>query len=297
MEQSMLQITSGAWLWSYETDVNPTKASPIVSNGLVYGGGQKALYALDSHTGALRWQYTPPKGEGIDSASTMAHGVIYVESGGGTEKKPQTFLSALDAVTGALRWKLSWPSWDAALNDFPVVEQGIVCVIVGNTLQALDAQDGHVLWKYRKSIFSPLAGDNNLIYAAIDGLSPTSGTTLQALNVVGGSLRWATSLEPGILKILVQGSILYAATDSGSGRVYALNAENGKILWRTDLSRSSNAYILKPLLAGNELYVGAEGSAGDDPYLLHVLNAQNGEENWYASFSAVSAGNMLSIAG
>ena len=74
---------------------------------------------------------------------------------------------------------------------------------------------------------------------------------------------------------IVRSGVVYAAT--GNGRVVALNADNGKRLWRSKLGKGLSGGVG---LGGSQVYVGnLEGR-------LFALNAADGVQQWQAQLSS-----------
>ena len=75
----------------------PTGAAPVVSDGVVYLGGESGVVAaLDEATGAVKWKQTV--NGAVDSAPTVANGAVFV-----TTEKGSVY--AFRASDGALSWK------------------------------------------------------------------------------------------------------------------------------------------------------------------------------------------------
>jgi len=108
-----LNATTGALLWSYETN-GEVESSPVVANGVVYVGSDDGnVYALNATTGALVWSYTTAGV--VYSSPAVANGLVYVgwyASSGG--------VIALNANNGALVW--SYPT--GAVYSSPAVGNG-----------------------------------------------------------------------------------------------------------------------------------------------------------------------------
>ncbi|MEU0948498.1 PQQ-binding-like beta-propeller repeat protein, partial [Streptomyces canus] len=90
--------------------------SPAVSDGMVYVGGGRHVYALDAATGEVRWKTrTGSKG---DSSPAVSDGIVYI---GSRDKH----VYALDAATGDVRWKTRTGSKG---DSSPAVSDGIVYI-------------------------------------------------------------------------------------------------------------------------------------------------------------------------
>ena len=79
------------------------EGSPVVVNGVVYGGSVDAqLVALKASTGHLLWTY--PTGGAVADTPAVANGVVYFGS-------DDNNLYALNAATGALLWNYATGSF------------------------------------------------------------------------------------------------------------------------------------------------------------------------------------------
>ena len=128
-------------------------------------------------------------------------------------------------------------------EGIPLVHGGVMYVLDGsNSVQALDAANGKLLWEYSRKISDPPEDDvsslNNLamyedlvFYSAPDGY-------LVALDAATGSMRWETETGPvrhssGLL--VVEGKVLSGrgGGDSRSDcRIVAYDAKTGKEVWK-----------------------------------------------------------------
>lgn len=139
-----LNAQTGVKDWSY-TAQSIINSSPAVANGIVYiGSSDDNLYALDAQTGALKWSYQT--GDIIASAPAVANGIVYIGSF-------DDYLYALNAQTGDLVWKYN--TGYTIYYASPLVANGVVYVAAtSNTkqtsLDALDAQNGTLLWNYSR---------------------------------------------------------------------------------------------------------------------------------------------------
>jgi len=95
-----LNSTTGALLWQY-SGLAEIQVTAAVANGSVYFGACNGnFYSLNASTGALNWQVRLDGGLGETSSPAVANGVVYA----GTANSPD-LLYALDASTGAVLWQ------------------------------------------------------------------------------------------------------------------------------------------------------------------------------------------------
>jgi hypothetical protein len=148
-----LNTLTGALVWNYTTG-NVVASSPAVAGGIVYvGSDDNKTYALDASTGTLVWNYTT--GNYVESSPAVVNGIVYIGS-------DDDYVYALDAPTGALVWKYKTGStvWSS-----PAVAGGIVYIgSLDDYVYALDAPTGALVWKYKTSYWITLS------FAIADGV-------------------------------------------------------------------------------------------------------------------------------
>lgn len=130
-----------------------------------------------------------------------------------------------------------------AMEGIPIVYRGVMFVINGeNTVQALDAGNGRLIWEYRrKSADLPAKGTfglNNLaIYEDLIFYSAPDGYVV-ALDASTGRLRWETSagsMQHSSGLIVVDDKVLTGrgSEESRDGcYILALDARTGKEVWK-----------------------------------------------------------------
>ena len=126
---------TGAIVWSHDLGT-PTRAAPIVHDGVAYVGGFFKISALDAATGEQLWEITVPSP--LDHSLALAGDLLYV---GLTDHR----IIAVDTNTQQFRWTVKT---GGPIASSPIVADGIVYVGSGdNALYALDAGSGDVLWR------------------------------------------------------------------------------------------------------------------------------------------------------
>ncbi len=146
-------------------------------------------------------------------------------------------------------------------------------LIVGgydHTLYSLNPDNGQESWKFTESQYNYVATpliSNDRIYA------PTSGKALYALDLQGNKI-WDFSTEGAIWAtpaIAESCNCLYIP--SMDHRIYAVDVQNGKLVWKTDLLEGS--IVGTPALDENGiLYFGTFGN------LVHAIDTQSKKELW-----------------
>ncbi|MEO6286850.1 MAG: PQQ-binding-like beta-propeller repeat protein [Dyadobacter sp.] len=277
-----------------------TPESIISVNNYNRGNGYSGIIAMDSKTGAKKWDYGT--GENKQARQpVMSNGLVAF--GYGTNYGYNT-LVAVDAATGSKKWEFSnglkITGNAASTNRFFITAKDNSGT--DNRLVAVD-KDGKLAWE-KKGIFegSTAFSDGNLYLANLSGVS--------AFDEANGNLKWNV---PGVFKNIVVGNglvfavddkktifafddktgskkwsqtftenyaiyfgenALYATTDDSKGKVLTLASDTGAKKWEFAFNHnngSSSVYsVSAPIVADGIVYVGS------GQYGLHVLDAQTG---------------------
>jgi alcohol dehydrogenase (cytochrome c) len=150
-----------------------------------------------------------------------------------------------------LRLAWAWSMDDGVNQPTPLVRDGVLYLTnPSNTIQALDARDGTLLWEYRRTFPEGFRGGgfSQLRSLAIHGdkiFVPTQDAALVALDARTGEIVWETRVadfEKGYTNvagpIVADGKVINGI--NGCGRFFedscfitAHDAESGEELWRT----------------------------------------------------------------
>jgi outer membrane protein assembly factor BamB len=173
-----LRERDGAPLWSFATDGAAHKfadagndttsvvASPtiVAADGgalVAIGGRDGTLYALDLHTGALRWRITHDGSSWMLATATDGR-TLYV--GGGSA----AIVQAIDPASGSERWRFK--TRGAVFPSLALAGDTLLASDFSGVLYALDKASGRRQWEFPlggRALSTPLvAGD--VVYAASD---------------------------------------------------------------------------------------------------------------------------------
>jgi alcohol dehydrogenase (cytochrome c) len=229
-------------------------ANPVISRDTVYvQDSASSVYALDAHTGALRWRHREAAPNDGPNGVTVAGDRVY----GATD----TTAFALDASTGRVLWSRRLVNrFEQFIGISPVVDRGRVYLSTQGfplggrgALYALSAESGKIVWRFATiaapwphpdagggGAWYPFSVDEHGdVYVGISNPAPW-----------GGSTRYPNGAEFG-------GRALY--TDS----LLVLAGATGKLLWYDQVTRHDvRDYDFEdsPILVG-KLVFGA-GKAG-----------------------------------
>ena len=167
-------------------------------------------------------------------SQTLANLTVYSTTDDG-------ILRALKADTGQLRWQ---GKTGELAGGKPVVENGIVYAGSQDSVYAFKASDGTLLWSapgYNPGT-GPLVADGK-VFVDYYTTEPDGRVTISvaALKGTDGSQLWSKQVltnstpvpTPGTSGQLVANGVFYVAVFTGQFRLYAFNANNGKLLWHS----------------------------------------------------------------
>jgi quinohemoprotein ethanol dehydrogenase len=256
-----------AWYYNTNSAVGALEATPIVSNGILYGTlSWSMVFAVDARTGKELWRYDPRLGRqnfpmeadgktpdstkprtgpsiccgAVNRGVAIYDGKVYVGLLDGR-------LVALDAVTGKVVWEVHTtdPNSDYGITGAPRIVKGMV--IIGNSggefglrgfVTAYDAQTGKQIWR-----FYTVPGDPSKPYEnkAMEMAAKTwTGDVYWKMG--GGANAWdAFAYDPDL-------DLIYFGTGNGSPypqivrspgggdnlfvcSILALHASTGKYAW------------------------------------------------------------------
>jgi alcohol dehydrogenase (cytochrome c) len=136
-------------------DVSSMQTGPVVINGVMYFTTDTVTYAINATSGMLKWKRIRPVEKPVGYGAN--HGVAYLHN--------KLFRGASDGHVFALNASDGKVIWDVALDVAgpgvsipmaPIAWNGMVFIgnaggdnagIIGH-MYALDANDGHVIWKF-----------------------------------------------------------------------------------------------------------------------------------------------------
>jgi len=209
---------------------------PGTSNEDFYsGGGVGVIYALDQETGAVEWSWSTVDGEDI-------WGNPEVNSGGGAWYPP-----AIDAETGIMYWGVANPAPWPGTEEFPNGSSRPGLNLYTNSMVALDAGSGELLWY------------NQVRPHDLFDLDFQSSPIL------------ATAMIAGSERNVVIGS-------GKLGRVYAFDRETGDIYWETPVGQHQNDELTELPPGITRVLPGALGGVetpmalADDTLYVPVVN-------------------------
>jgi outer membrane protein assembly factor BamB len=234
-----LSLVTGKQLWEFRVGV-PVKSGPgpngvAVAGGTVFGASPTSVFALNAATGRTVWvnRDVLTKGQGTFGIQPqVADGTVYLGSDYGSGAGGGVLL-ALKASTGKVLWKF---------NTILRADSGV---------QAVDLGSGGA-WQ------TPLVGSDGSITFGIGNPYQTPASAIAHpsaqlytdsdvnLNAATGKLRWYYQGVTNDFKDYdMQASPISASINGvpavlGGGKmgyVYAMNAETGRLIWKTPVGK------------------------------------------------------------
>lgn len=250
-----LSAGDGELIWKFKTNA-AVLGSPVIENNIVYiGGSDRVFRALNVIDGNLIWQF-----DGLNGF-VETKPVIYKDNilfGAWDEH-----FYCLDKNSGALKWK-----WKGERNGvlyspavcYPVANHGVVFFAAPDrTLNAVEINSGTTLWrtgKYqvRETIGISANGDKIFVRTMNDSIIALPSSQVLEEPV------WITNAEFGYdisaAQIVEKDEIIFYPTKTGE--LYALNSNNGEILW---IHKVSSGYIntVTPITSNKIITTGFDG--------------------------------------
>ncbi len=234
MEAAPLQ---GKIRWFFQTG-GPVLSSAVVAGNLVLvNGGDGMLYALDLHSGVLRWR-TAVGDALVAGTVAVADSTVYVATQGHG-------VMALRLRDGSMLWKVDTR---LPVRAAPMVVDSVVLILAGaNDLLCLDRTSGAEYWDFKSEdvladfwpsqgqpAISTLAG--GLVFVALG-----ASTEFNALYMQTGRKAWERTMDSRMV-----GSPVYDASDglvfaaTWAGSLYAMDALSGHLKWRLTLAHAGS---------------------------------------------------------
>ncbi|USZ69325.1 PQQ-binding-like beta-propeller repeat protein [Halorussus salilacus] len=254
--------------------------TPAVVGDTVYVGGGNAevekdgpeldrladhfgLYAVDRHTGDVRWTIRPD--DFVDTPPVVVGDLVLFVTRVGT-------VYAVDTMEESVAWTLSVGTRDAPLPPLAVDGCRLYLGTVGDGLYAIDVERGELSWDLSElaSRAAPAVADGIVYVGGADGV-------LYAVNAESESVEWKRDLGRAISMAspaIASGTVFVGTADGDPGeertRVRALDAETGDERWTAE----TEEYVKSsPAVADGVVYVAARER-------IFGFDAETGDELW-----------------
>jgi outer membrane protein assembly factor BamB len=239
-------------------------STPVIIDDIVYLQ-TNVFFALNATDATTLWTY-PAQG---CSSPTTVDGIVYFSSeylnNAGNDTQKYGVIFALNAATGEKIW--NYTTKDSHTLSSPAVANNIVYItsIKNNTLYALDAKTGKLLWKspITASYDSSPTVANGIVYVG------SENHNLYALNATTGKKIWTYKTTGNVGTPVVEYDVVYVYSDN---KIYALNAATGKKIWNSP----TNGKVSMPTITKGIIYISGDS---DNP-AIYALSAATGEQLW-----------------
>lgn len=272
---SAIDLRDGAFVWTFAAGRGVFGGALVTGDAVFFACDSGFLFRLDRKTGKEVWRYDlgdaraarvlphqvlPGSGDfDCDVSSSrpvLADGVLYVGSGDGG-------LHAVVAASGQRVWRFE--TMDRIRTDAVVDGARVYVASLDGIVYAVDRQTGREVWK--KNTYGPLTsspalvggrlvvGNRNGLLAALD---PAKGETAWRMTF------WGSAVESS--PVAGDGGLFYIGS-SDLRRVSAIDARDGRVLWRTDVYGWAWA---RPAMTERFVYQSAIGAS---PYQMRHLGS------------------------
>jgi outer membrane protein assembly factor BamB len=235
------------------------------------------LYALNAGNGALQWCLLISNAQSHESQEAALFGAFSPAPPpppdglvGLAVQNNRVFVTTLNSSTYAFTadsGKMIWQHNTGVANGIPTVS-GDTLYVPSGTIYALSTQDGSERWSYptQDVVTSMPVIVNDTLYTG------SYGNAVYALDTASGKARWIYHTDGRVyVAPSVDHGVVYAGIGDDGPRLFAIDAQSGKLIWHTNTLIDSMTQLV---VADGLLYTSQNNS-------LVGLNPQNGEVIWH----------------
>ena len=253
------------------------KSTPAFADGRLFTLGMTgAVSAFDAETGEGLWQ--KPGGDVHPlyhtAMSPLVDGDRVIVHVGGHDDGA---LTAFDVASGDIRW--SWNGDGPAYGSpmiFELSETRQVVTFTQENFIGVDASTGELLWRRAFTTQSTTTSQTPILYKDTI-IQNGRGNGVTAFHVVREGDAWSTEdvwhtdeVSLHMTNGVVIDDVFFGLSHLNSGQYFALDLDDGEILWKSEPRQAENAAILR---AGNTIF-----SLEDDAELLILRHSRTGFE-------------------
>jgi outer membrane protein assembly factor BamB len=254
-----LDASTGAERWQsgYSAPYTPSapakshgagpKATPLFHRGKVYTLGITGIVsAFHAETGKRVWQTPEPSEHPFFSAasSPVAYNELVIAHPGNYEP-----LTAFEADTGRVRWVAGEPGAYASPMIAEFAGDSQVITVTQESVIGVSPANGRVLWrhpwKFGVNAITPVLYADMVIVSGqnmgVTALRPIRRASEWSVEVVWQSKEISLLLSDPV----VVDATLFGLSNRASGQFFAVDANNGKVLWLGEPRQATNTAIAK----------------------------------------------------
>lgn len=253
-----LNVKNGVLLWKVKCN-EPVLGAVAIEQNIAYIGGSDSVFrAIDILTGKILWTFDQLKGYVETKPLIVGNKLIF----GAWD----TYLYALDKISGKEIWR--WTNGIKSMNYSPAavwpVSNGNKVFIVDpeRAMTAIDVESGKTIWRTKASMVRESIGiseDKKRIYAKTmqDSVVCYSAESNEPKEIWHENVGFGYEHNPSML--IEKDGIVFGSTKNGL--LFALDAINGKILWKHKIGNSLINTVL-PLDKNQILFTAVSGEIG-----------------------------------
>jgi len=266
--------TSNTTLW-FTDDIGAVDSSSVaIANEHVFVYCNNNVKCLNEFTGAVEWTSVALDSSTWGSWSSPAYhnGNIFIASG--------TKVYSIKESDGSLNWTYTMPLAKEACNGSVTIADGKVFIgdWDGHHYYCLDEATGTKLWEFEVSGYAqgtPAYDDGKVYLTSYEWV----GGHVYCIYSDNGSQVWHQTFPLDIGgSATVANNVVYVAEYNfgGEGKLYALNTDNGSILWASDNISSTDS---TPAVADGKVYL-CGGCPGWCKLATYCFSTDNGTQLW-----------------
>lgn len=261
--------TSPNLSWKFNTEGTLINSTPAIYNGIVYFGGEKGLFAVNSQSGQLLWLYGT--NDSVQSSPSISEGLVYFGSTDGT-------FHAVDMKSGEARWTFST---NGSIYSSPIIHEGRA-YFGGDDgfFYALTSDAGQLLWQFEvDGVIDPEMGmypairssaalfDRSLLFGNTQIGGASADLVFYALDKDTGELQWTYPTWNSLTAPAASDGVVFFGTFM---TFLGLDIEGGSPV--TEFN--TNWGISPPAIMDGIAVFGSENGQ------LFALDLQTGKEKW-----------------
>ena len=234
------------------------KSTPTFANNRLFTLGMSGIVtAFDAQSGKQLWQTPASKVDTLyhTAMSPVVDGNLVIVHVGGHGNGA---LTAFDVATGAVRW--GWDGDGPAYGSPLIFDLGGTRQVVTFTqenLVGVSAANGQLLWKRPYTTQSTTTSQTPLVYKDMV-IESGRGNGFTAFRAMKRGEAWSTDnvwhtdeVSVHMSDVVVIGNVLYGLSHLNRGEYFALDLDNGKLLWKSEPRQAEHAAISH---AGNTIF-------------------------------------------